>query len=124
MSIRSYRIAVCGHIGSGKSTWIERLRTDKFISEYVPTVGVRGDIIRFDTNYGIIFINFLDMGVIEYARLDERYIHEGDKYLIKADARIIIVDGSEKDADTSSYYLWYRSCQRLYRRFQLTKNTQ
>ena len=103
MSIRQYRIVVCGNAGSGKSAWVKRLINDGFDPKYIATFGVLGDIIRFDTSYGIIFINFWDIGDMSDNNPSPR-----DNYLWKADACIVIVDGSEQDADTSSYYLWYR----------------
>ncbi len=96
--LSQYRIVVCGNAGSGKSTWIERLRTDKFDPKYECTFDVVSTDIMFNTNYGRIFINFWDMGNMTNSLF-------GDNYMKKADGCIVIVD----ESDTSSYFpQWFR----------------
>lgn len=56
----TYKIAVIGDGGVGKSTYIRRMLTGEFEKKYVATLGVEVHPLRFRTNYGVVQFNMWD----------------------------------------------------------------
>jgi len=111
MSNPNYKIVVCGNAGSGKTTWLRRIRGYHFDPKYVPTLGV--EVIPFlcMTNHGSYNINFWDMAG------DPKFSGLGDGYMVNADACIIALDGSNTSPECNDYWKWHN----MYKKMETSK---
>jgi GTP-binding nuclear protein Ran len=89
MANNTYKIAIIGNGGVGKSTWTKFLLTGEFITDYVPTLGMECHPLWFYTQtHGKIQFNCWDTaGQEKFAGLKEAY-------LIGANAVIVVYDES------------------------------
>lgn len=86
----TYKVAVMGSGGSGKTTWLRRHITGQFVPTYIPTIGVEVHPITFKTTDGDICVNFWDTAG------QEKLGGLRDGYYISADAGIVFYDCSNK----------------------------
>lgn len=98
--MNTYKVSIIGDSGVGKSTFIHRFKQDKFIQEYIPTIGVEVHPCIVPTTNGPICFNMWDISGQEKLR--------GllDGYLVGSDAIIIMFSYDSR--------LSYTSAKRLY----------
>lgn len=84
---RSFKLILIGDGGTGKTTYLKRIKDGSFRREYIATVGVDVSDVNFRTNYNenIHFQVWDTAGQEMYSQLN-------DVYYIGADAAIIMFD--------------------------------
>lgn len=84
---RPFKLILIGDGGTGKTTYLKRIRDGSFRREYIATVGVDVSDVSFKTNYG----QDIHFQVWDTAG-QEMYSHLNDVYYIGADAAVIMFD--------------------------------
>lgn len=89
MAVQSnqYKLILIGDGGTGKTTYLQRVKDGSFRREYVATVGVDVRDVTFKTNYGTV----ITFQVWDTAG-QEMYAQLNDVYYIGAHAAIIMFD--------------------------------
>lgn len=90
MAQNHFKIVLVGNSAVGKTAFIERHISGKFVSEYTPTIGVDVRQLVFKTNYGYVNFDVWDCaGKKEFEGL-------GDGYYINADGCIAMFSVTSK----------------------------
>lgn len=76
------KIVILGDSKSGKTTFINRLKTGNFNSSYHPTLGADTSLLNFSTNRGKINTKIWDLGSGKYKGLEKDYWQDADGFLI------------------------------------------
>lgn len=84
---RPFKLILIGDGGTGKTTYLKRIKDGSFRREYIATVGVDVSDVSFRTNYG----ENINFQVWDTAG-QEIYSQLNDVYYIGADAAIIMFD--------------------------------
>ena len=87
------KIGVVGRKQSGKSTYIKRITTSQFISEYVPTIGLQSTILqqKFVINDKVVTINIT---LVEDTKIVQKY-----------DVIMIFIDEDESPLENFDYFI-------------------
>jgi len=97
----NYKIVLIGDSGVGKSTYVERLRTNKFNEKYIATQGVDVFPLQFNTNYGVIVFKIWDCAG------QEKFGGLKNGYYFGADGAIVMNQfGSDNSKQTA---LWIKN---------------
>lgn len=91
-------LLLIGDKGVGKTAFINRHSTDKFISDYIHTVGSTRYVLEYNTNYGKCKINISECS--SEMEIKENYISN------KFDGCIIMFDVTSMESYKNVYY-WY-----------------
>lgn len=86
-----YKIVLIGPAGSGKSTYLKKIKTGEFDPRYICTMGVDVKILTFPTNYGDIIFKVWDCAG------KEEFGGSRDQYYQGADGAILFVDHISPD---------------------------
>lgn len=87
---QNYKIVLVGDAGSGKTTFLNRIRTGEFEKKYIATQGVDVIPLTFNTNYGVIVFKVWDTAG------QEKFGGLREKYYQNADAAIAMYDLTKK----------------------------
>lgn len=86
MNHTQYKLLIVGDGGVGKTSYVTKLRTQRFTKEYIPTLGVDVHPIHFPALYPNIIFNVWDVaGQKKFGGLK-------DGYYIAADAAMVMFD--------------------------------
>ncbi len=58
----SYKILLVGESKVGKTSFIQKHLTGKYIQDYNPTIGIESHLLKFNTNYGLVTLNIRECG--------------------------------------------------------------
>ncbi len=58
----SYKILLVGESKVGKTSFIQKHLTGKYIQDHNPTTGIESYLLKFNTNYGLINLNIHECG--------------------------------------------------------------
>jgi len=83
---RKFKVVLVGDGGTGKTSYINRLQKDEFVSEYVATLGVEKYSLKVNTTHGNYTINLWDTSG------QEKLGPMRDSYYEGADAAILFFD--------------------------------
>jgi GTP-binding nuclear protein Ran len=86
----NYKIVLVGDGGSGKSSYVKRMRTGEFEKKYIATQGVDVSPLTFQTNYGPVVFKMWDCAG------QEKFGGLRDVYYTKADGAIVMFDLTSK----------------------------
>lgn len=84
--VATFKLALVGDGGVGKTTFVKRHITGEFEKKYVATIGVEVHPIQFHTNRGLVRFNVWDTAG------QEKFGGLRDGYYIKSDCAIIMFD--------------------------------
>jgi len=90
MACSTYKIAMIGDGGVGKTVWVKRLINGEFNPKYVPTLGVDVRHLSFNTNYGYVALNMWDTAG------QEKYGGLRDGYYVQSDGCIAMFDNTSR----------------------------
>jgi GTP-binding nuclear protein Ran len=83
MENNTFKVALVGDGGVGKSCYLKQLMSGQFERKYVPTVGVEIHSVKVSTNYGDITLNMWDMaGQEKFGGLRDGYLNSSDAALV------------------------------------------
>lgn len=81
-----FKICILGDGGVGKTSYVVKLRINKFYQMYVPTLGVEVHPLIFNTNVGEIIVNAWDLsGQEKYSGDQKSYLKGGDGAIVMFD---------------------------------------
>ncbi|CAL4066407.1 unnamed protein product [Meganyctiphanes norvegica] len=84
--LRNFKVVMVGDGGTGKSSFMVKLQSGEFVSEYVATLGVEKYPLKFNTTHGTYTINLWDTSG------QEKLGPLRDSYYEDADAAILFFD--------------------------------
>ena len=83
---QSIKLMLLGDGASGKTSWVHRLKTNEFLSAYIPTLGVEVSEYTYNSTRGEIIFKIWDMAG------QERFGGLREGYFIGANAGIVFFD--------------------------------
>jgi small GTP-binding protein len=92
--MKEYKLVLIGGASVGKSAYVEKLKSNRFISKYEPTDKVEVTSLVLNTNHYPIKIDFWDTAG------SEKHAGMRDGYFVGADAAMLMYDVSSKPAST------------------------
>ena len=102
----NYKILIVGDGGVGKSTLVNKIKTNIFEKEYIPTMGLDVYSLKINTNHGRIMFKLWDCAG------QEKFRGLRDAYYINSDAAILVYDTGFRLSHKNLLY-WNRDIDRV-----------
>jgi GTP-binding nuclear protein Ran len=104
MHKNTFKVILVGDEGVGKTSLIKRHITGQFFAQYIPTLGVDVNPVRFNTSNGPICFNVWDTP----GKTAFRFRGLGDGYYVQADAAIVMFDRTNATSCKNIEYWIYQ----------------